>query len=145
MQQKEDHSRACLIMSYSTAAREYATNGFINMELRSKSEQELKPAHQNATEEMVKKKRNTSDHASSDWGAGFPTTSPIFLKPEKCQLIHHNFTCWGSVPAVHLAIMLACMQKIAVRCSELEGVVRGTTVRSATVEALAAFRGRAGR
>ena len=31
MQQKADHTRACLIMKYSAAAREFAKNGFINM------------------------------------------------------------------------------------------------------------------
>ena len=30
MQQKADHTRACLIKKYFAAAREYAKNGFIN-------------------------------------------------------------------------------------------------------------------
>ena len=50
MQQKADHTRACLIVKYSTAAREHAQNGFINMGQWNRSEQELKRAHQYANE-----------------------------------------------------------------------------------------------
>ena len=55
MQQKAGHTRACLIMKCSAAAREYAKNGFINMGLWDRSEEELKQAHQNVNEGLVKK------------------------------------------------------------------------------------------
>ena len=42
-------------MKYSAAAREYAKNGFNNMGLWNRSEQELKLAHQYANEGVVKK------------------------------------------------------------------------------------------
>ena len=88
-----------LITKYSAAAREYAKNGFINMGLWTRSEQELKLAHQNANEGVVKKQRKTVNPGSSDGGAGFPTTGPNCLKHDTTQQIHRNFMCWGSVPA----------------------------------------------
>ena len=32
---------------------------------------------------------------------------------DKGPQIHRNFTCWGSVPAVHLKMILACNENIA--------------------------------
>ena len=78
---------------------------------------ELKQAHQHATEMLVKKKRKTADLASSDGGAGCPTTSPMFLKSDIFLLVNRNFACWGSVPAVQLKMILECIEKIA--CSAL--------------------------
>ena len=59
MQQKADHAKTCLTMKYSATAREFAKNGFINMGLWNRSEQELKQAHQHAKEGVVKKLRTT--------------------------------------------------------------------------------------
>ena len=63
-------------MKCSAAAREYALNGFITMGLWDRSEQELKQAHQNAKEGVVKKLRKNANPESCDGGAGFPTTGP---------------------------------------------------------------------
>ena len=116
MQQK-DHTRACFIMSYSTAAREYAKKRLHHHGAVEQERARTQTRTPKRCRGLVKMKRTTVDPASSDAGAGFPTTYTNFLKSEKCLLIHRNFACWGSVPAVHLAIILACMQKIAVGCS----------------------------
>ena len=57
MQQKADHTRACLIMKYSAASREYAKNGFIIMGLWNKSEQELKTRTPERNRGVVKKRK----------------------------------------------------------------------------------------
>ena len=74
MQQNADHTRACLFVKYSSAAREFAK----------------KRLHQHGVVEQGKAR-----------GAGFPTTGPNCLKNDNGQQIHHIFMCWGSVSAVH--------------------------------------------
>ena len=120
MQQKADHTRACLIMKYSAAAREYANNGFINVVLWNRSEEELQLAHQSVNEGSVKKQKKTVNPETSDGGAGFPTTGPNCLERGIGQRIHRNFMCWGSVPAVHLKMILGCTEKIAFSALKLK-------------------------
>ena len=113
MQQKADHTRACLIMKYHAAAREYAKNGFINMELWDRSEEELKQAHLNVNEGLVKKLRKFAVKPETSDGDAVPTTGPNCLKRDIGQQIHRNFMCWGSVLGVHLKMILFCIEKIA--------------------------------
>ena len=120
MHQKADHTRACFIMKYSAAAREYPKNGFINMVLWDRSAQELKQAQQNAKGEVVKKLRTTVKPKSSDGGAGSRTTGPNCLKKRKNHQIHRNFMCWGGVPAVHLKMILVYIEKIAFSALDLK-------------------------
>ena len=107
-------TRACLIMKYSAAAREYAKNGFTNMGLWDRNEKELNQAHQHAQEEVVNKLRKNFNLESCDEGAGAPTNwSELFQKNDACLPINRSFICWNSVPGVHLKMIFGCIEKIA--------------------------------
>ena len=108
---KADYTRACLIVKYSAAAREYAKkrlHQFGAVEQERARTQTRTPVRQRG----VVKKRKTLNPESSDGGAHFPTTGPNCLK-HKSQQIHRNFMCWSSVSAVHLKMILSCIEKIA--------------------------------
>ena len=81
-----------------------------------RSEQELKPAHQNAKEEVVKKQRKNAI-LNRVTEALAPQQLVRVVKDDAYLLIHRNFICWSSVPGVHLKMILGSLEKIA--CSAL--------------------------
>ena len=140
MQQKADHTRTCLIMKYSAAAREFAKTVSSTWSCGTGASKNSNGYTSTPKREWWKNKGKLSNLDRLTEALPLQRQVRIVLNNNKVSR-SIAISCVGAASqAWTLKLILGCTEKIASQCSQLEGVARARTARSGTVQVVAAVR-----